>query len=731
MRHARSLVAVLALAAVMAPRPALAHRVTARLSPGGVEFVEQQLPGLVPSQLSLPEVTAQVADPCPGSTAITWTQRDTTMNLWVDALDLSLPSNGTLRVDLTLTAWAVGEAFIDNPYACIGSATCQDELYLEGARAVVDFDVWIDAGGKPRVTLSNVQLDVDPDKLQFALSDCAIDSLVNLVVDLGKGWAIDMIGAKVQELANNKLAPKLEEMLAGFVAYQGVIGSASFDARLVNLDATSAGVGAAGEIDLRSSYAADACVAANDKGDPSTQPGATPNLLAAGDTHVAVAVNLGLVDDALYHVWREGFLCVTPETLAALGFPIDLSIIGHILPLFPEGTTFGMNAVMTHPPRIQAVSADDVDLTLVIPEVVVNVIATTPDGTKKTLTVTTGARARVGVALDPGRNALAMSMREMHVENFQMQDDWGLTEAGMDADAVAVVVEDLILPQALGQFGELPLLGSVFGAAGYYIIPRDLHTTEGHLVAAADLFHAPENDGNAPDTSIDAAPTGPVGPQAAKLVVSGIDAEVPGELLRYVVSVDGVEREPTWLKEIVVGRAGESGLRRVEVRAMDLAGNVDATPAVVTVQVDGIAPVVSLVDAPRGIVDTAAPTFTFDAQDETTPAERLGAKVTVLELGDGNAAEPAYEEELDPGARGGSLRLEPGKQYRVVITVSDEAGNRAARSATFQVSSDAEPLGGCGCRAGGREGAGGGAGAGAGALAALLGAVLVVRRRRR
>jgi MYXO-CTERM domain-containing protein len=726
MMRARSLtLAVTALATAAAAAPARAHEIRAHLSSSGLDFVEQQLPGLVPSTLNLPTVTAQIADPCPGSTAITWTQSNTTLNLWVDSLDLSLRHPGALRLDLTLTAAADGTAYIDNPYACFGSATCSDSLYVSGARAIVDFDAWVDASGQPRVALSNVTLDVEPSNLDFALSDCAIDGLVNLVVDLGKGWAIDQLKAKVQGLAETSLAPQLEALLGSMATYDGQIGSADFDAHLTAIDIATAGIDVAGDVDLTSRYAPDACIAANDPGDPSPAVGDPPDL-SDENGHIAFAVNLGLVNDAIYHVWREGFLCVTPEKLHAFGFDLDLNAVAALLPVFPSGTSYSLQAIAEEPPVMEAAPSDHVDLTMVIPSLRVEMTATTPDGAAHTMAMTAGARAHATLALDPARNAFAMQLSDMTVNDLQLDDGWGLLTVGIDDGAVEGLMNQVILPDLLSRYSPLPVTGAIVGASGYYVIPRDLHTTQAHLVAAADLFHAPDDDFNAPETSIDMAPVGAVGPARAKLLVSGSDAEDPSELLRFQVSVDGVAAAPTYVREIKIGRPGESGTRHVEVRAMDLAGNLDPSPATIDVQVDGIAPIVTMTDVPPSMVDTAAPTFAFTATDDVTPADQLVSTVKVYDL-TGDPKTPVYQDDLDPGATGAALRLEPAHSYRVVLSVTDQAGNAGVRAFHLEVSPDAKPLGGgCGCNAGGRSGTGS---AGAAALLALAGLAFVRRRR--
>jgi MYXO-CTERM domain-containing protein len=718
-----------AAAILLVPVSAHAHGLAARVSPSGVDFLAEQLPTYVPTHLNLPPITQQVADPCPGATAITWTQQDTALDLQVDAFALSLPSAGALRVDLTVSAWASGTAYIDNPYACFGSATCGDDLSVLGANASIDFDVWVDAAGAPRVTVANVYVGINPDDVSFQLYDCAIDSLVNLVVDLGKDYIVDMITTKIEDLAREQLAPKLEGMLAGFAHYDGSVGSAGFDVRLTGVDIMAGGIELGADVDLSSDYPAAACIG-GDPGDPGSQAGAAPNLAAGTETMVAASINLGLIDDALYHVWREGFLCVTPETLHAFGVDLDLSAIGLFIPNLPVGTTFSFSGVVGRPPRVEASPSQDAEVTLIIEQVQVDMTATFPDGTQKSMHIQTDVRASATAALDPGANALTLHMGTVDVANFALDEDLGLQEGGLDVSNVESLMEDYLMPRMLAQYGELPVSGAIFGGlAGYYVIPRELRTAAGYVIAKADLFRAPAFDPNAPDTFFDEIPGGVVNPKDAMLRVSGTDAEVPAELLKYQVRVDGIDRDPTWVREFAVGRYGFSGPVVVEVRAIDLAGNEDATPARTQILVDGIKPSVRMIEQPVGVLDTAAPHFSFEMSDDLTAAGELVASVSVVELGTGTGGEPIYEDDLAAGATEGTLRLAPGKQYRATLTVTDQAGNHGTVSFAVQVSNEAEPLdGGCGCRVGGGQSRGG---QGAGAALVLLVGLAVVRRRRR
>jgi hypothetical protein len=80
-----------------------------------------------------------------------------------------------------------------------------------------------------------------------------------------------------------------------------------------------------GDLDLMSRFPAASCLDGRDPGDPAVFPGPAPDLGAGLQTDIGLSVNLGLLQDAIYHVWRDGMMCVTPGTLE--GFGIDLSAL--------------------------------------------------------------------------------------------------------------------------------------------------------------------------------------------------------------------------------------------------------------------------------------------------------------------------------------------------------------------------------------------------------------------
>jgi len=714
MRSLTALIAALALA----PSTASAHQTVGWISPSGLDFVAEQVPSYVPDHLAPPAITQQLFT-CLGR-PVTATQRDTQVDVQVNRFKLSVPRDGVLRLDLGLSVWANGELYVDNPYACFGEATCQDDLSIWDAGAVIDFDVSVDAAGRPRVRLAKVDLQLLPDDIYFALSDCAIDDVVNWVVDFGKDWFLDFLLDKVEEIAAAQLEPMLEEMLAGFTSYQGSLGIASFRAQLDDIDARTSGVTLGADVDIYNDYPAATCIG-HDPGEPGSHSGSAPNFASGMQSHLGVAVNLGLVDDALYQVWRNGLVCLDQDGLANLGFELPVDLITGLLPGFVPGTTLTLEASLAEPPRVSSRDGSDAELTLTIRGMTVDLTGHIPDGTTRGLHVELDASATASVAVDPSINALVLQIGGASIDRFVMEDQVGATEMGFDAARLREVIEKRMMPRILDQLGRMPMTGPVFNFADYYLLLRQVRTSSSHLIANADLFRAPANDHTAPGTALVGRPGALANPTTALFRVRGQDDLVPEDLLRYRVVVNGEARPPSWVKQFTVGEAGVTATYDVAVSALDLAGNEDPTPERASVTVDGIAPAIKLLgERHRELSDTRVH-FEWSMSDDLTAAAAMTAHVALYRVDDASDWTSNHlvgTVVMAPGQTACELDLEPGALYRVEVSVTDEAGNQSTASMMTELA------GGGGCSAGGGRGS-----AGLGLLLGLA-ALLAMRRRR-
>jgi hypothetical protein len=693
------------LLAASLPSLALASPVNARISQSGLDFARDRVIEMVPPSMALPELKVDMWE-CSGEPA-SFELQDGNVTLEVHDFALTLPDHGTIRAAIDVSVEATGRAHFEKLYACYGRETCDARVAARHARVLIDLKPSVDSAGKPHVVIDKLDVQLEPSDMDIVLSNCPEDDIVNLIVDFVKQYGLKLGLLIGQQIAQNEVGPVVEGLVAGFLTYQGAgpalasIPQLEFKAALTGLDITPTGLTVSGDLDLMSRFPAAACLD-RDPGDPAVFPGPAPDLGAGLQTDIGLSVNLGLLQDAIYHVWRDGMMCVTPHTLENFG--IDLSALDHVgemLPGFPEGTHFSFEASVREPPRVEGNIATSAKLTIHVSQMEAQLLASLPDnGGTRRLNLDIDASVSASLVMDPRINALALQVDGVKLDRMGVEDHLGLTELGFDFGRIQQLLEQVILPDVLGQIGQIPVTGPVFGGiegVPIYVLVKELKTTPAYVAVKANLFKAPDNDREAPTTTID-KPAGVVSPANAKLMLGGTDRQIPTELLRYRVKIDGMDQgEPTFVKLVQVGEAGTSRKYRVEAHAIDLAGNEDRAGVTVEVDVDGVVPHLSLKNQLRGVVDDLSPTLEWTATDDRTSPAELAAHLTITQIparaGEGAELEVSSSD-LSAGTTEATLEgLEAGKQYRVVVTVKDRAGNASSATAIFQVSADA--AGGC------------------------------------
>jgi MYXO-CTERM domain-containing protein len=228
------------------------------------------------------------------------------------------------------------------------------------------------------------------------------------------------------------------------------------------------------------------------------------------------------------------------------------------------------------------------------------------------------------------------------------------------------------------------------------------------------MYRPDPNDRVNPDTTL-VDPARIVSPALASFVPSGSDDTTPRDLLRYVVRLDGVllSDEPEFMPTVRISAA--DGNHLLEVSAVDLSGRIDATPIVHSFVVDGVPPVLELVEAPAQVLRTEHARVAWRATDD-----RTDAVATRWELRAITSDDPVVVASDDFTTDRTSLDLpdlDSGTLYVLEIIARDEAGNVTSIEHGVLAEGSAG-----GCSAGT-----GGSGA---ALALLLVVGLLVTRRR-
>ena len=691
------------------------HQLRGYVSQAGLDFISEQVPALVPKDIYPDPISKDIA-------CMTATQRNTHVALEVHDFAITIPQEGRLRLYLNISADGEGELNVDDAYACFGEMTCQDQIYVHDARATIDFDIMID-GGKPKAVFQSVDLQLSEDDIDLNFSGCAADDIVNWGIDFAKEYLTDMLLEKVEGMAKDALGPKVEEMLGGIGAFSGQIQSMDITAALQDLFVKQGGVDIGVDVGLSSMFEPAECVRDHDPGAPSDLAGDLPDLSQVA-SQLGLALNFGLVNNALYQVWRQGLTCITGDSLAALGIQIPTEHIMQLLPGFPPGTTLDMEMRLAKPPRLTSTSGSDdvdtLDMVAVIEGVELKLIGHLPDGSDKTIDVGMDVSATMALGIDPSTNAMLATPVGMEVTRMDIDQVYA-AETGLDSARLLQVVHEQMLPKLLDKFGAMPVTGPVFSKGEYAVILRGIGNNEAFLSVNADLFHIPTDDIGLPETSIIEYPTGPVSVANSQVRVSRVDGMIPTELLRYEVTVNGEPRPLTYVRKFPVGVAGESATYDVQVRAVDLAGNTDDTPASVQVTVDGIAPVVYLEGERVRDMDGGSTELSWTMTDDLTDAALLGARVEVYEVKDETdllSREHVETIELGPGVTTATVEIADGAMYQAEVHVSDAVGNESIATVLL------DSKNGCGCSTGGGS-------TGATSLLLGLGVLLVLRRRRR
>lgn len=690
------------------------HDVQSFLSQKGLDFIAEEAPQYIPKVLHAPTFGKSFG-------CVDFQQRDTVINLSIDEIELSMPSDGRIRVDFIFSGDASGELHADDIYLCLGQVTCQDTLVVRKATAALEYDLTV-VDGQARVVSRGSELDVLPSDIELQISECgftgeALTSAVNFTEE----WLLSYVESIVIDWADDGLARLLENMLDGFT-YTGSLSLASYQATFTDMAITDGGLALGIDADIVDKFAPAACVERFDKGGPLDFPGDVPSLLGPGAHHANLAFNLGLVNKGFYTFWRRGLLCLTDQHVAALGVALDFEMVGAMLPGFPPGTEFSFDFGLEDYPRIRPHASDNTQVSFNLTGVTIDLHGDRPDGTRNTLHVEVDVGALATVGINPTTNAIYAQLDDAVIERMVLEDERKVVANGFDVARITQMVHDHILPELLEGMGPVPLTGPTFALGEYAVLLRELSTNDAYMSAGVDLFKIPADDTGAPETEIVSFPAGILNPHNAIIQVGGSDAEIPSELLQYQVTVNGEEAPANFVRAYKVGEAGKTGSYLFQVAAVDLSGNVDPTPQEVEVTVDGISPHLMISGRRIREASEGPAEIRWTMSDDLTAANTMPVRVEVYEVEDPTDALSTrllYTQELAPGALSAVVELsEPGGLYRVEVHATDEAGNDSQSSILLTVPNS----GGCSV---------GGAGSGGNTALLLLALGLLVARRRR
>ncbi|WP_028062904.1 Ig-like domain-containing protein [Solirubrobacter soli] len=187
----------------------------------------------------------------------------------------------------------------------------------------------------------------------------------------------------------------------------------------------------------------------------------------------------------------------------------------------------------------------------------------------------------------------------------------------------------------------------------------------------------------APDTSITGGPTGSVASTSATFTFGSTEAGSTFEC-----ALDGAA-----FSSCPVGYTGLSqGSHTFQVRAIDAAGNTDATPASRTWTVDTVAPDTSITGGPTGSVASTSATFTFSSTEAGSTFQCVldGAAFATCPTGYTGLAQGSHTFQVRAIDAAGNIDGSPASRTWTVDTVAPDtnitggpSGTVASTSATF------------------------------------------------
>ncbi|MCC6746938.1 MAG: hypothetical protein IT371_04720 [Deltaproteobacteria bacterium] len=718
MRRRLSMISAAVLAALLAPpaRAQVCERSLAlRVNTRGLAFVAEQVKARVPTELALPAVKKTVVD---------WPLTDKDAEVQIDGLTVKLaldeltlkPDGEALGVHVKARVTSGGPVIVNNPYLGAGRANCQLDLDLQALE--IDLGLQLSSpGGQLQLTVTKALVKLDNERSKTALTGCALGDGLTAILGFVRQHLMGTVQSKIEALAKEKIPELVKSKLGETLQRSGELKGIGYTVQLGGLATDEGGLEAlvGAGVTLAPVEPAPACAASGPKG-PAVCLSSRPALGARSEAMFGVAVAEGMLNHVIEAAWRAGKLCLDSRTITNPLVAAGLFSLGPKLGQ-PEGTKVSFVLRLSEAPRLHIGAQSGI--TLGLTGVDLRVTLAPPGGPEGGLALSADLAVGVSPAVDPQTGSVSLELTNVTVGRLALAGkDGSASGLAFDAARLEQFLTQVALPTLQQKVANLKLTPAVLQVQGFLLELKHFSTVDGSLALYVDLYQPkPSGERVPPETTLLDRPAGILSPRVLSLTAAGQDNETPANLLRYAFRVDGNKwSEPSFGRRLDVTIHG--GKHLIEVSAVDLAGNVDPTPASFAVEVDHLPPTVDLMARPDALVSSRKIAVAFSAADDRTPAMELAATAELLRLPEGGGMPAVVKvSPLEKGATVASFDGLEGGVYKVRLTVRDAAGNVTSMDVGFTV----EPQTGCSV----------GTPAGAGSTLAfiLLGLVLLGRRR--
>jgi hypothetical protein len=677
---------------------------TAKLSSDGLEFIGNALPDELPTSHAFSAMSKKLGS-CPGDDSAV-SVPGPTVTFKVKTVKI-VPKTGKLQVTAEVTGVKGSLTAKVNklPVVCFGGFSCTGNAAVSTASVTASFSPAVKYGAVD-LQQPTLDIDVDPADVTLSLSNCGVlGSAANTVLSGKvlpqiKSWVVDQLTKLLEKLALTHLPPLVEEALAGFTSYSSQLQGFKVSGQLEQVTSSYSGLSAGVGLGITPTTSSSCTQSTAAK--PKLVTG-TPTFAFSG-AHVGVGVTRHALAEAMIAAWKSGLLCLPEGKLASLGLSSSMLNVAGIMLGLTSVESIAVNA--PKPPQLDLVSGTSARAEITLPGLTITIKGQGPNGAT-TIIFTLDVVLRAVLELNPVDRSVIIESLTTTVSKLKIEatPSQGLS---LSKSVVDTLLTSVVLPVIEEKVKGTRLIPHVLHKNGGVLDPYYLYlvrgytsASSGHVKFYAKLHEKAAYDKTRPQTKLDKVPPKLLAPQNLQLVASGSDNSTPADLLRFSWRING----GSWTAASY-GRGRmltlKHGSYTVAVRAKDLHGNVDLTPASASFEVDGVQPTLSVINAPSGTVSADPVSIVLAVSDDRSPQHAIGVKVKVS-LGGQLEREDPFIDGLSTVSISG---LKAG-DYAVELTAQDEAGNLSApQTVSFSYASSASGNGG---------GSGSGSGSGTGA----------------
>lgn len=675
------------------------------MTPEGFDALSREALARAPEQFITPVFDTMLFD-CPLSERnVTGNIPPTSVNLAFHEIELRA-EDGRFIAGVNFDIDVATDVFLDNPYACFGDAECEVTASIQNFGIEVELAAGTSAEGGIEFHGATVDLELTAEDMNLESEGCAVGEVVDWLFNTFDNWLIELGVPLLEDALSERITMALNELMSETIELEVQRDDLLIRGSLDSIDLSSArGLTAGGDLALQ--WTGETVW---DVPIPSLQSPSGPALPDDfGPGMFQLAVSDEMVTSALYEAWRGGMI---QSLLADQTTTIELGGDGVVQQLGLEaGTALEIFVDIEQPLEVEfGREAPDV-ATVGLRGLFVRVEVLPPSGPSNSIEVRVNGSAAVGLGVNDNLGGLVLGIERLDIDTLTIEAGETLIEA--DRARLGGFVRETVTPMLAERLAGVPVAPGLHSIAGTFIHVRNVSSDAGWQRVGIDMITPNPDDSTAPDTSIESAldriPAG-----TARFALSGSDDDTPLQLLRYQATLDGVSLDmgtPSGLRALFFDVT--EGNHVLEVAAVDLADNVDATPARHEFYADGTPPNLTVTESPLNFIDGRTVNASWIADDDdgqpvwsAWEVREIRGDGTVEVVGSAPFTPERWTMELDG--------LDRSELHELEIMVRDTAGNISSQTFGFAINP-----GGGGCSAGGSSSS----------FLGLLGLLFWVRRR--